>query len=378
MKKCVVVSDSFKGTLSSSEICGIASECFAQELPDCSLCLLPVADGGEGTVECFVQACGAEPVAVDVSGPYFEPITAVYAKLGSDTAVIEMAAAAGLTLVGDQKNPAKTTTYGVGQLIRHAVEQGCTKVILGLGGSATNDGGCGCAAALGVIFTDAAGEAFVPVGETLNRIKAIDRRAAVELLHGVELILMSDVKYPMHGENGAAYIFGPQKGADAQMVRFLDEQLKKFDCIVKQQLGKQIADRQGAGAAGALGAGCMAFFDAEMRSGIETALELVGLDRHLEDCDLVITGEGQLDRQSLNGKVISGVLEHTCPRGIPTIAIVGAVEDEIYEQAYALGLSAVFSINRRPEPFEQSRLHSHDNYRRTLTNLLRLLRAYQF
>ena len=313
-----------------------------------------------------------------MSGPYFEPITAVYAKLGSDTAVIEMAAAAGLTLVGDQKNPAKTTTYGVGQLIRHAVEQGCTKVILGLGGSATNDGGCGCAAALGVIFTDAAGEAFVPVGETLNRIKAIDRRAAVELLHGVELILMSDVKYPMHGENGAAYIFGPQKGADAQMVRFLDEQLKKFDCIVKQQLGKQIADRQGAGAAGALGAGCMAFFDAEMRSGIETALELVGLDRHLEDCDLVITGEVQLDRQSLNGKVISGVLEHTCPRGIPTIAIVGAVEDEIYEQAYALGLSAVFSINRRPEPFEQSRLHSHDNYRRTLTNLLRLLRAYQF
>ena len=225
MKKCIVISDSFKGTLSSLEICKIACGSISRVFPDCQVEAIPVADGGEGTVECFVEAIGAVPTAVDVSGPYKEPVRAVYCRSG-DRAVIEMAAAAGLPIVEGNMDPRRTTTYGVGQMIRHAVEQGCTEILLGLGGSCTNDGGCGCAAALGTKFRRTDGEMFVPTGDTLDQISCIDVSKTRSFLKNIKITAMCDVDNPLHGPNGAAYVFSPQKGADPAMAEYLDGQLK--------------------------------------------------------------------------------------------------------------------------------------------------------
>ena len=211
MKKCVIVSDSFKGTLSSMEICEIARETIPQIFPDYQVDTIPVADGGEGTVACFQEAIGAEPVEVHVQGPYGEPLEAVYARKG-DLAIIEMAAAAGLPLASERKNPEQTTTYGLGQIILHAVSNGCRKLLLGLGGSCTNDGGCGCAAALGTCFLDEMGNSFVPTGETLRRICRIDIGQTRALLENVSITVMCDVENPLCGPTGAAAVFGPQKG----------------------------------------------------------------------------------------------------------------------------------------------------------------------
>ena len=222
MKKCIVISDSFKGSLPSRDICAIARERIPLFFPACEVRALNVADGGEGTVDCFLDSCGGERVLVSgVQNPYGEPIDAAYGLLPDGTAVVEMAAAAGLPLVAGRKNPCVTTTYGVGQLIADALARGARRIVLGLGGSATNDGGCGCAAALGVRFTDAGGKSFVPVGATLDRIAHIDASAVRERLHGVRVIAMCDITNPMHGHSGAAHIFAPQKGADEAAVRGL-------------------------------------------------------------------------------------------------------------------------------------------------------------
>ena len=302
MKKCIVISDSFKGSLSSGEICDIARACFAEVLPDCELTAIPVADGGEGTVDCFHQVCGGELVPVTVQDPFGQDMEAAYLRLDGGRAVIEMASSAGLPLVGDRRDPRITSTYGVGQQIRHAVEQGSTQILLGLGGSCTNDGGCGCAAALGVRFLDRAGQAFVPTGGTLDQIAHIDVSGARQLLQTVKLTAMCDIDNPMHGPTGASYIFGPQKGADPAMVEFLDGQLKALDAVIQRELHRDVADVPGAGAAGAFGAGILAFLDGTLCPGIEAVLDLVDFDGKLKDCDLVITGEGCLDAQSAYGK----------------------------------------------------------------------------
>ena len=205
MKKVVVISDSFKGTLSSREICDIARESVPRILPGCAVTAIPVADGGEGTVSCFLDSIGASPVTVSVQGPYGETVDAVYARKGN-RAIIEMASAAGLPMVGSNLDPERTTTNGVGMLLRHAVENGCNELLLGLGGSCTNDGGCGCAAALGTRFFDADGNPFVPVGGTLGNIARIDNRETEKLLRGVSLTLMSDVDNPLCGVRGAAHV----------------------------------------------------------------------------------------------------------------------------------------------------------------------------
>ena len=241
MKKCIVISDSFKGTLSSQEICRIARESIPRFFPQCEVVTIPVADGGEGTVDCFVEAIGAAPVTVAATGPYGEDISATYARKGS-SAIIEMACAASLPMVGDRRDPAKTTTYGVGQVIRHAVESGCTEILLGLGGSATNDGGCGCAAALGVKFFDKDGSEFVPVGETMGSVCHIDLTESRKLLENVKITVMCDVDNPLYGPTGAAYVFGPQKGADEEMVRMLDDQLRALAAVMEKDLGLAIAD----------------------------------------------------------------------------------------------------------------------------------------
>lgn len=375
MKKVIVISDSFKGTLSSQEICAIARERVPKIFPGCEVVAIPVADGGEGTVSCFIEAIGATPVTVVVGGPYGDAVEAVYARQGK-RAIVEMASAAGLPMVGENRNPERTTTFGVGSLIRHAAENGCTDILLGLGGSCTNDGGCGCAAALGTKFFDADGKEFVPVGGTLDKIARIDNSAADKLLSGVKLTLMSDVDNPLCGARGAAHVFGPQKGADAAMVERLDANLAHLADVIERDLGKRVADIPGAGAAGGMGAGCAAFQHAEMRSGIEAVLDMVDFDERLNGAELVITGEGRIDSQSVHGKVISGIAKRTQPKNVPLVAIVGSISPDACE-AYDLGVTAMFGIDRTAKAFKEYASESADYYSATLEDVLRLIAAYQ-
>jgi len=375
MKKCIVVSDSFKGTLSSREISNIARGSIAEIFPDCEVITIPIADGGEGTVECFLEALKADRVEANVTGPYSgETVQAAYAR-AQNTAVIEMAACAGLPLVQHRQDPGKTTTYGVGELILHAVQNGCTRILLGLGGSATNDGGCGCAAALGAVFRNAQGESFIPVGDTLNEICGIDLSAVRKNLQGVEIVVMSDVENPLYGPEGAAYVFAPQKGADAEVVKRLDDGLRAFAAAIRGQLDLDVAGIPGAGAAGVMGAGCIAFLGASIQSGIDCLLDVTGFEEKLQGADLVITGEGRIDSQSVRGKVISGIAKHTVRKKLPLIALVGCI-DKSAECAYEMGVTAMFAIGRRPQVFEDACKCSAANYRKTLTDILRLIKAF--
>jgi glycerate kinase len=373
MKKIAVVSDSFKGSITSSEICDIVEEETRRFFPACEVVSLPVADGGEGTVDSFLACMPGEKILVEAAGSNFERRTAFYGRFG-ETAIIEMAAAAGLPLVGDEKNPSKTTTYGVGELMRHALEHGAKKMIVGLGGSATNDGGCGAAAAMGTVFTDAGGKVFVPTGGSLSKIARIDRSETTRLLSDVEVVAMCDIDNPMHGTLGAAYVFAPQKGADAAMVTLLDGELAALDAIMIRELGLSVAKMPGAGAAGAMGAGVVAFFGATLKPGIETVLDTVRFEERVAGSDLVITGEGKLDNQSLRGKVVIGVARRARKMRVPVIAVVGDVGDDT-DEAYAEGVSAIFSTNQLAIPFSEAKMRSKKDYRSTVSNLLRFIKA---
>ena len=371
MKKCVVVSDSFKGTVSSREICEIAQRVIPRHFPSCEVVCIPVADGGEGTVDCFIQAMGAQRVEVTVTNALGEKSAAAYARIG-ELAIIEMAAAAGLPQVGALRCPGTATTYGVGELIAHAAHSGCKRILLGLGGSATNDGGCGCAAALGVGFLDADGQSFVPVGDTLGRIARIDTAKADELLRSVEITVMCDVTNPLYGPTGAAYVFAPQKGADAEKVKSLDAGLRHFGDVIRSQLGIDVSRMPGAGAAGGMGAGCVALLGGMIQSGIDAVLDVTGFDRQLEDADLVITGEGRIDSQSAGGKVISGVARRTKAKGIPLIAIAGGIADSA-GAVYDIGVSAMFSTDRAALPVDMLGARSPGDYEATLSDIMSLI-----
>ena len=371
MKKCVVVSDSFKGTVSSREICAIAQRVIPRHFPACEVVCIPVADGGEGTVDCFIQAMGAQRVKITVTNALGEKSSAAYARLG-ELAIIEMAAAAGLPQVGERRCPGTATTYGVGELIAHAVDSGCRKILLGLGGSATNDGGCGCAAALGVRFYDADGQSFVPVGDTLGRIARIDTARADALLQGVELTIMCDVTNPLYGPTGAAYVFAPQKGADAEKIKSLDAGLRHFGDVLRSQLGIDVSQMPGAGAAGGMGAGCVALLGGTIQSGIDAVLDVTGFDRQLEGADLVITGEGRIDSQSADGKVVSGVARRTRAKGVPLIAIAGGIADSA-GAVYDIGVSAMFSTDRAALPVDMLGARSPGDYEATLNDIMSLI-----
>lgn len=371
MKKCVVVSDSFKGTVSSREICAIAQQVIPRHFPACEVVCIPVADGGEGTVDCFVQAMGAQRVGVTVTNALGEKSAAAYARLG-ELAIIEMAAAAGLPQVGALRCPGTATTYGVGELIAHAVDSGCRKILLGLGGSATNDGGCGCAAALGVGFLDADGQSFVPVGDTLGRIARIDTAEAAALLRSVEITAMCDVTNPLYGPTGAAYVFAPQKGADAEKVKSLDAGLRHFGDVIRSQYGLDVGAMPGAGAAGGMGAGCVALLGGTIQSGIDAVLDVTGFDRQLEGADLVITGEGRIDSQSADGKVVSGVARRTRAKGVPLIAIAGGIADSA-GAVYDIGVSAMFSTDRAALPVDMLGTRSPGDYEATLSDIMSLI-----
>ena len=373
MKKCVIMPDSFKGTLSSIEICDIIKEKVLEFYPDCQVKAVPVADGGEGTVDCFLYAIDAEKVELRVQNAYMEPVDVYYAKVGSQ-AILEMAQPAGLPQAEGRLNPKVTSTYGVGQMIRHAVENGCTDIVIGLGGSSTNDGGTGAAAALGTVFRNAEGESFIPAGGTLKEIVSIDNSETRKLLEGVSITAMCDINNPMYGPQGAAYIFGPQKGADPEMVKELDSQLIYLSELIQKELGTDVSRMEGAGAAGALGAGIVAFMGGKLKSGIQTVLDMIHFEELAAGADMVFTGEGRIDSQSLGGKVVIGIAERAKRLGVPVTAVVGSIGDGA-EGAYELGVNAIFSINRTAEDFSVSRYKSKENLTGTVDSLIRFYMA---
>ena len=373
MPRFILIPDSFKGSLSSTDICAAMSRALRIQFPGAEIISIPVADGGEGTVDAFLDACGGDKVYLSVKGPFMQDIPSFYGLIeGGNTVVIEMAACAGLPLVGTNLYPDRTTTYGVGQLIADALQKGCQRIIVGLGGSATNDLGAGCAAALGMRFLDTDGQAFIPVGGTLDRIAHIDRSSILSALHQVEIITMCDIDNPLYGPNGAAYVFSPQKGADPAMVQVLDRQLRIGAETIQRELGVDISNLPGAGAAGGMGGGMVAFLGSSLKMGIEVLLDLVDFDHLLAGTDLVFTGEGRIDSQSLRGKVVIGVARRATRAGVPVIAVVGAIGEGI-EQAYEDGVTAIFNINHEPLPFNEAKKLAARNLELTMHDLARLL-----
>ncbi|MDQ7993313.1 MAG: glycerate kinase [Propionicimonas sp.] len=370
MRKVILIPDSFKGTLSSTELCEAMAAVIVARRPGAEVVALPVADGGEGSVAAFLAAVGGDRVPVSVTGPFAgEQVESFYGRLDDTTAVVEMAAAAGLPLAEGRLAPDLTTTYGVGELMLAAATAGATRLVIGAGGSATNDLGTGAAAAAGVRFTDAAGTAFVPTGGTLDRIAGIDASGLAPELAACEVTVMCDIDNPLYGSRGAAHVFGPQKGADAAMVELLDRQLRAGAAAIARDLGVEVADVPGAGAAGGLGAGLLAFFGATLRQGIDVVLDAVGFDHQLTGADLVITGEGRLDAQSLSGKVVVGVARRASSRGVPVVAVVGQV-GEGYEAVFDLGVTRVEATSPPGRPFSQARLTAREDLIATMERLL--------
>lgn len=371
MKKFVVAPDSFKGTISAAEAAKIMAEQVKKRFPECSVVSLPIADGGEGTADCFLAAVpGAELIPMTVKGPFLEYLGAYYVRFG-DTAVIELAQAAGITLIEGRLDPMKASTYGVGEMVLHAVKNGCRNIVLGLGGSCSNDGGVGIAAAMGAKFYDKEGNEFLPVGGTLKQIAQYHDSACRDVLKDCNVTVLCDIENPLYGENGAAYVFAPQKGADGEMVRELDEGLRHLAGLITYQRGVDVSSLPGAGAAGGCGAGIVAFLGGSLCSGIQMVLELMRFDDRIRNADLIFTGEGKLDGQSAGGKAVSGVAAHGARQKIPVIAVAGAI-DEGAELLYKQGVTAMFSITEKPEPFEEAKLHTRRNLRSTMDNILRL------
>ena len=369
MKKCLIMPDSFKGTLSAVQICEIIKKQINKHFPDCNVIAIPVADGGEGTVDSFLYASNAKKIEIITSGPYGECIKTYYAKI-EDTAIIEMASAAGLPMVENNKNPIKTTTYGVGTIIKEVVKNGCKNIIVGLGGSCTNDGGVGMARALGTIFYDERGQEIVPYSNEFYKIAYIDNSATEKFLKDCKITAMCDIDNPLCGKKGASYIFGPQKGANSEMVFELDKNLKHLSNIILKSLRKDVCNMPGAGAAGGMGAGIVAFLNGNLKSGIDTVLDFIEFEKLSKNADIIFTGEGKIDSQSLRGKVVIGIAQRAKKQNIPVIAVVGTI-GEGADGAYDMGVSSIFSINRQAVDFEKSKYCSAENLEKTMDSILR-------
>lgn len=345
----LIAPDSFKGTLTAQEVCDIIGSAFSETIEDTKITKLPVADGGEGLCSCFEKICGGDRISVRVSGVFGEKINAEYLMLDDKTAVIEMAACAGLTLAGDNPNPETASTYGVGELIADARKRSAKGILLGLGGSATNDCGIGMAAALGWQFVDENGKKVEPVGGNLSEIKKI---IPPEKRINIPVTAACDVENPLYGQNGAAFVFAPQKGADREAVLRLDVGLRHISDIIYNDLKINISDIRGAGAAGGMGGGAVAFLNAELKKGIDIILDKADFDKKAKNADIVITGEGRLDFQSVNGKVISGVARRATALDKKVIAICGSRGDGA-EEIKNCGVSEMFFATETEKPFDE-------------------------
>lgn len=353
--RIVIAPDSFKECASALEVATAIAEGVRRAAPHADIVVAPMADGGEGTVDALVDATGGQRRRVRVTGPMGESVEAVYGILGDgETAVIEMAAASGLPLVPpEQRDPRVATTRGTGELMRHALEHGARNLVIGIGGSATNDAGAGMAAALGYRLLDMRGDELPAGGAALARLATIDASGRHAALAGCAVRVACDVRNPLCGPDGASRVYGPQKGATPCVADELDDALEHFARVVKRALDVDVLDLPGAGAAGGLGAGLVAFTHAELRPGVQLVAEASGLDRILEGADLVVTGEGALDAQTVQGKTPFGVAQMAKKRNTPVIALAGTLRPG-YEIALAHGIDAAFSICPRPMTFEEA------------------------
>ncbi len=353
--KIVIAPQAFKGSLSALEAARAMEEGVRRGLSDAQTVLVPVADGGDGTLQTLMDSSGGRILEQEVTGPLGEAVSARWGIMGDgDTAVIEMAQAAGLALVPPEKrNPLFATTYGVGELIRHTLDRGLRRFIVGVGGSATVDGGAGAAQALGVRLLDDRNEELPFGGAALARLARIDFSELEPRVRGSRLLVACDVSNPLIGPSGASAVYGPQKGATPEMVAELEGALAHYAQVIQRGLGIDVRDVLGAGAAGGLAAGLMALLGAELKPGVDIVLDVVGLDRHLETANLVITGEGRLDRQTVFNKAPVGVARRAKARGIPVIAVAGSL-GEGYEETYAHGIDVAVAISSPPITLEEA------------------------
>ncbi|WP_009052495.1 glycerate kinase [Thermoanaerobacter sp. X514] len=373
--KILIAPDKFKESLSALKVADSIEKGILKVFPKAVIVKVPMADGGEGTVESLVDATGGKIIKTNVKDPLFRDIESFYGILGDGkTAVIEMAAASGLYLLKDyERNPMITTTYGTGQLIKDALDKGCRKFIIAIGGSATNDGGTGMATALGVKFYDKDGREIGLGGGELSKIYSIDTSNLDERLKECEFIVACDVANPLIGENGASRVYAPQKGATKEMVEVLDKNLEHYGKLLEKYFNKKIIDVPGSGAAGGLGAGLMAFLNAQLKSGIEIIIETLKLEEKIKEADIVISGEGKIDFQTAFGKTISGIAKLCKKHNKPLIVIAGTVED--IEKLYEIGVSSVFSTMEKPMFLEDAIKNAPTLVEKSAERIFRLIKA---
>jgi glycerate kinase len=372
----LIAPDSFKGSLTSLQAANAIERGILKAAASCGVKVdvdkVPMADGGEGTVEAIICAAGGRMVRTKALDPLGRETDSFFGLLPDGTAVIEMAAASGLNLLKpEERNPMKTTTYGTGQLIKAALDYGSRKLIIGIGGSATNDGGTGMAQALGVRFLDAEGKEIGFGGGELSRIAKIDVSGLDPRVKEAEIVVACDVKNVLCGPQGASAVYGPQKGATPEMVKILDENLRHLAWIIKRDLGKDVLEVPGSGAAGGLGAALIAFLDARMKPGIEIIMEITKFEKKLKEADMVITGEGSTDSQTLYGKVPLGIGRMACKWRKPLVCISGSLKRG-YEALYAEGITAFFSITSGPMTLEEAMKRGEELLEKTSENVFRL------
>ena len=373
--KFLFASDSFKGTLTSRQTVDLLARAAKDVFGDIEYSGVPVADGGEGTTDAVVAAENGQWIEAEVCGPMMEKVTARYGKLDAHRAVIEMAAASGLPLVPiDRRNPLHATSYGTGELIRHALDQGFTDISIAIGGSATNDGGMGCARALGVRFLDDQGRELEGRGEDLEKVCAIDVSNLDHRVSGAKITVMCDVTNPLCGENGATWTFGAQKGATPEMQARLEVGMVNYRDVIRRQFAIDPDAIKGAGAAGGLGAALMVFLGGEMKSGIDTVLDLIGFDKRLEDTDLVVTGEGRTDWQSCFGKVMQGVGERATKKGVVAVGLSGSLGRDA-AQIFDHGIMSLMTTVDAPMPLEEALGRAEELYYLGAVRMFRFIKA---
>lgn len=373
--KLVFAPDSFKGSLSAGEICRILTHAAKQVFPEVETVSVPVADGGEGTVDALLTAVSGQRLVASVTGPVMTPVEAAWGILQNGIAVIEMAQTSGLAMVAKEKrDPRFTTSFGLGELIAEALKQGIKHLVIGIGGSATNDGGMGLLTALGAVFTDSTGNVLPPIGASLERVASADFTNLLPALQEAKLTVLCDVTNPLLGENGATYIYGPQKGASSEMCRELEAGMKHYAEVISKAVGKDISAFPGAGAAGGIGAALGGVLGADICRGIDTVLELADFDRKLDGAALVITGEGRIDSQSVQyGKVPVGVARRCAAHSVPIAAIVGGIGSGA-EGFYDLCESVILSTAPGPIALEQAIDNACALYEAAADRLFRAIR----
>ncbi|MCI8889346.1 MAG: glycerate kinase [Hungatella sp.] len=368
-------SDSFKGTLSSETIIQLLTESAGRIFPGCETLGVPIADGGEGTVDAVITVAKGEKRFVEVHGPLMEKTQSLYGVFHGDSAIIEMAAASGLPMVpSDKRNPLDTTTYGTGELIRDALEQGYRKISIAIGGSATNDGGMGAMRALGIRFLDKEGKELEGKGSDLARVARLDLNGLHPAVAEAEFTVMCDVNNPLTGPDGATYTFGKQKGGTPEILDELEKGMKNYAAVIKDKLGMDVDQIPGAGAAGGLGAALCVFLHATLKSGIETVLDLIDFNGLLDGTDLVVTGEGRIDWQSAFGKVPSGIGQRCRAKGVPAVAIVGGMGDGA-EKIYEFGVDSILPTINGAMDIEEALERAEELYAGAADRMFRLLRA---